>query len=180
MNDNQIIKVLRDVLITGLANNGQSDALVQQAYQPTQQGANTSKSVYFFKVDNVRYGFGSREYSYGTFLSTLVESQLYITTFQIQAWVRQIPTEVVDYNLLTASDLVNLCARILVSQASLAVFNANDIGVLRITDVRNPFFIDDRGQFETSPSFDIQLTSKTDMTSTIPSTTEVTAGVYGI
>lgn len=180
MNDNALIKALRDVLLTGLSKNGQADVDVQQAYQPTQQGANSSKSVYFFKVSDSRYGFGARQYSYGTIDSTLTESQLYITTFQIQAWVRQIPMLAVDYSLLTASDLVNLCARILLSQSALDAFNANNIGVLRITDVRNPFFIDDRGQFEASPSFDVQLTSKTDTTSQIPSTTEVAAGIYPI
>lgn len=180
MNDNALIKVLREILLTGLFVNNQADVEVEQAYQPTQQGANSSKSVYFFKVSDNRYGFGARQYSYGTMNSTLTESQLYVTTFQIQAWVRQVPTLVVDYSLLTASDLVNLCARILLSQAALDTFDTNNIGVLRITDVRNPFFIDDRGQFESSPSFDVQLTSKTDMASQIPSTSEVTAGIYPI
>jgi len=180
MNDNSIIKVLRDVLLAGLAANGQASVAVQQAYQPTQQGANTDPSVYFFKVGDNRYGFVERKYSYGTLNSTLTESQLYISTFQIEAWVRQVPTAIVDYSLLTASDLVNLCARILLTQAAVDTFSANNIGLLRINDVRNPFFIDDRGQYEASPSFDVQLTYKTDMVSLVPSTTEVTAEIYEV
>jgi len=96
MNDNSIIKVLRDVLLAGLAANGQASVAVQQAYQSTQQGANTDPSVYFFKVSDNRYGFVERDYSYGTLNSTLTESQLYISTFQIEAWVRQVPTAIVD------------------------------------------------------------------------------------
>ena len=48
MNDNALIKVLREVLLTGLAANGQGSVPVKQAFQPTQQGANTDATVYFF------------------------------------------------------------------------------------------------------------------------------------
>lgn len=176
MNDNALIKVLREVLLTGLAANGQGSVPVKQAFQPTQQGANTDATVYFFKLEDQRYGFGSRLYQQGD----LSEKQLYITTFQIEAWVRQIPQAVVDYSQLTASDLVNLCARILASQAAINTFSTNKIGVLRSTEVRNPYFKDDRGQNEASPSFDIQLTHGDTSTSTVPATSETEFKIYEV
>jgi len=39
---------------------------------------------------------------------------------------------------------------------------------LRVTDVRNPFFEDDKTRFEANPNFDITLTHASPITLTVP------------
>lgn len=83
------------------------------------------------------------------------EAQWYETTFQISCLVTQNPATPMQY---TASDILNLIAYILQSTSTIAAFNAQGIGILRVMDVRNPYFRDDRGQFDASPSLDFVIT----------------------
>jgi hypothetical protein len=68
----------------------------------------------------------------------------------------------------TASDILNLIASILQSDASIAAFQAQGVGVLRVTGVRNPYFLDDRQQNEACPSLDVTFTHKQVVASTAP------------
>ena len=93
------------------------------------------------------------------------ENQKYETTFQLSVLATQFPATPTQY---TASDICNLCAAILQSSVAIQAFEAQGVGIERVTDVRNPYFTDDRGQFEASPSFDYVLTHNQTITSTTP------------
>ena len=159
MNDNQLIQLFLPIIQAGLTADGYSDVITKQANQPTQQGTNTGPTVYFFKVGSKRYGFLGRYDVWNSNTNEMVhtESQYYETTFQISAWVRQFP---ITPNQYTASDLVNEVASIMQSDNTRDILNASGVGILRITDISNPYFVDDRDQFEASPSFDFILTSQ--------------------
>jgi hypothetical protein len=158
--DNQFIQLFLPIIQNGLIADGFLDVITKQANQPTQQGANTGPTVYFFKVNNKRYGFLGRWDTWDTGLNQMThkEAQYYETTFQISALVRQFP---ITPNQYTASDLVNEVASIMQSDNTRAILNASGVGILRVTDIVNPYFVDDRDQFEASPSFDFTLTSQT-------------------
>lgn len=83
------------------------------------------------------------------------ERQWYETTFQISGLAIQDPA---DVDSLTASDIVNIGISVMQSDATRAALRAKNIGILRVEDVRNPYFVDDKGRFEASPSFDFTLT----------------------
>jgi hypothetical protein len=83
--------------------------------------------------------------------------QQYESAFQISGLSTQNPA---DPNQLTASDIVNLAASIMQSRTTVATLEAQGVGVLKITEVRNPYFSDDRQRYEASPSFDFSLTHK--------------------
>jgi hypothetical protein len=93
------------------------------------------------------------------------EEQQYETTFQLSALATQNPATPTQY---TASDICNLCAAILQSSVAIQTFEANGVGIERVTDVRNPYFDDDRQQNSASPSFDYCLTHKQTIKSTTP------------
>jgi hypothetical protein len=93
------------------------------------------------------------------------EVQYIEVTFQVSALVLQYP---VTPNQYTASDLVNEVASIMQSDNTIFTLNDQGIGILRVTDVLNPYFVDDRDQFEASPSFDFTLVYKSDRISTVP------------
>jgi hypothetical protein len=156
MTDNQLIQLFLPIIQGGLVNDGYTDVAVKQFNQPTQQGANSGPTVYFSKIGDRRYGFLRRNSTWQPLISqmTHVEEQSYETTFQIMALVRQNPSNI---SLPTASDLVNEVAAIMQSDNTLQILNNSDVGILRVMDIRNPYFTDDQDIFEASPSFDFTL-----------------------
>lgn len=180
MLDNELIVLLSAVLVTGLATyEGLEDVEVIQFNQPTQQGVTTKRALYFSKITDRRYGWPERSDVFNedddTFNHT--ESQFYESDFQIKALALQNPAETTS---LTASDLCNIASAILQSDESRKVFKDSGVGVLRITDVTNPYFFNDADNFEASPSFDITLTYKRVKTTQVAKVSEVQPGLYPI
>lgn len=167
MTDNQLIQLFLPIIQAGLIADGFTNVQAKQANQPTQQGANTGPTVYFFKLNNKRYGFLGRWSKWDTITSKMVhtESQYYECTFQVSSLVRQSPYTPNQY---TASDLVNEVASIMQSDNTRTILNNSGVGILRVTDVLNPYFVDDKDQFEASPSFDFTLTYQQSRVTTDP------------
>lgn len=163
--DNQIIQIFLPIIQNGLIADGFNGVTVKQSNQPTQQGIPITPSIYFFKVYNKRFGFLGRYDKWVMDQMQHHEVQYVESTFQIMALVLQYP---ITPNQYTASDLVNEVASIMQSDNTLGILNNNEIGILRITDVSNPYFVDDRDQFEASPYFDFTLVYKDDRASTTP------------
>lgn len=162
--DNQIIQIFLPIIQAGLITDGFTGVTVKQSNQPTQQGIPTTPTVYFFKVSNKRYGFLGRHDEWVVNRMDHHESQYMEITFQIMALVLQYP---ITPNQYTASDLVNEVASIMQSDNTRDILNQSGIGILRVTDISNPYFVDDRDQFEASPSFDFTLTYQDDRVSNI-------------
>lgn len=157
MTDNELIKLFLPIINTGLQDAGLTNVVVTQSNQPTQQGINIAPTVYFYKIGDHRYGWVDREDKWDGINNVHTEVQIYETTFQISALVLQKPNNTLTY---TASDLVNEVAYIMQNESTLQTLSDSNVGILRITDVRNPYFLDDRDNFEASPSFDFILTHK--------------------
>lgn len=97
------------------------------------------------------------------------EMEQYASTFQCSALATQDPS---NLESLTASDIVNYAAYVLQNQGVIAAFEAEGVGILRISTARNPYFSDDRQRYEASPSFDFTLTHKQTIITTVPIITE--------
>lgn len=167
MTDNDLIKLFLPIINAGLIVDNFTGVAVKQSNQPTQQGINTGPTVYITKIGNRRYGFLGREDVWDEINEIMVhtESQWYETTFQVSALVLQ---NVYNTDTYTASDLVNDVASIMQSDKTRNILMASNVGILRVTDVSNPYFVDDRDQFEASPSFTFTLTYRQDRISTNP------------
>jgi hypothetical protein len=178
MQDNALIQAFLPIISAGLASQGYLNIPIVQAYQPTQQGINSSATIYFYKVNDYRYGYVKREDNWDSNTSTMIhtETQLYETIFQINALVIQDPINI-SY---TASDLINVIAAIMQSENTLTLLQQQDIQILRITDVRNPYFSDDKDRFEASPSFDFTLLHKQIITTNDNVIQTVVPGIYRI
>ncbi|OWK42058.1 phage gateway protein [Fimbriiglobus ruber] len=174
MLDNQLISLVISTIIAQEAAAGIPGTPLAQAFQPTQQGVNTVPTVYLYKVGDKRYGFRGVTDIWNVQTSQMVhtETQQYETTLQFSALATQNPATPSQY---TASDILNLVAYIVQSSATVAALEAQGVGVERVTDVRNPYFSDDRDRFEASPNFDVVLTHKQIITTTTPilQTTEI-------
>ena len=168
MNDKQLAALFMAQLLPAMqATSGLSGVKLARSYQSRQQGANSSPYVYFVKVGDHRYGHPERKEVWNAQANAFDhwEIQQYETTYQFSAWVPQDPKDVTG---LTESDILNVVSGIMQSDALLAAFRAQGVGILRVTDVRNPYIVDDHDQFEAVPSFDVTLTHKRTSVSTIP------------
>jgi len=155
LTDNDLIKIFMPIIDNGLADQ-LIEAEVISSYQPSKQGVPTGKTVFFGKVGGDKIiGTPKRTSVYNALTGTTddIDYQRVESTWQIGALVKQNASE----ESITASDLANIVQQILCSTYSIEILTNNGIGILRVTNVRNPFFEDDRGQYEASPSFDFTL-----------------------
>jgi hypothetical protein len=167
MFDNALIALVIRTVIAQEEVAGIPGLPLKQAFQPTQQGANTQPTAYLYKIGDEPRGWPYREEVWDEPNSRMVhrELQKYETTFQFSALATQDPKTPQQY---TASDILNLVRYCLQSAAAIAAFEAQGVGVLRVGQVRNPYFMDDRARFEASPSFDVTFTHTQVITSTSP------------
>ena len=169
LTDNQIIQIFLPIINNALVVDGYTGVTVKQANQPTMQGIDTNK----------RYGWLGRNDVWDTMSSQMVhtETQYIESTWQMQALVLQNPATPNQY---TASDLVNEVASIMQSDSTRTILNNNGIGILRVGDLINPYFVDDHDNFEASPSFDFVLIYQNTRTSINPIITTFTTDIVPI
>lgn len=168
MRDNQLYAFLIPIINAGLIARGIS-ATVKQSYQPTPEGINVGTLVTLTKISENRYGFLKREdvWNAGNGNFDHVETQVMESHFQVGAF-SIIDPKTETSATLTAADVLYEVTAILQSDAFLLALKAQGIGVLRIQELRNPYFSDDRERFEASPSFDFTITHKRVTIATTP------------
>lgn len=174
MNDNALISLIISTIKAQEPIAGIADLPVKQAYQPRNQGVNIEPTAYLFKIGDKRYGFRTKTNVWDADISRMVhvETQVYESTFQISALAIQNPR---TPSAPTASDILNSIAYILQSDTTIETFESQNVGILRVMDIRNPYFMDDKNRYEASPSFDFILTHKQIISSTakLSQTTEL-------
>jgi hypothetical protein len=181
MLDNDLINLVATQLEAASAAAGWN-YIVLQKDQPTQQGIPTAPTVFFEKLFDNNHGWpmDSNAYQSGpnNFLET--ETQMVNTTFQISALVIQDPTNLA---LPTASDVANYMQQYMSARWTIAAFNLQQVGVLKVTSVRNPAFEDDKHRFEYNPNFDFVVTHSRSVSNTVNSVNRAvpsTIGVYPV
>ena len=152
--DNSLIQIFLPIINDGLIADGFVNIVVQQSSQPTIQGINTKPSIYFSKVGSKRYGFLGRNDLWSVVDEDMVhsEKQYYESSWQVMALVLQSPSTPNQY---TASDLVDEVASVMQSDSTRDILSSNGIGILRIQTISNPYFVDDRDNFEASPVLEV-------------------------
>lgn len=168
MNDKQLAALfMAHVLPAIRATDGLENVKLKRNYQQRQQGGDTTPYVYFVKLGDKRYGSPVRKDQYRTDLGDFqhVEAQQYESTYQISAMIPQNPA---DIDELTESDILNVVSGIIQSDEIIEAFRASNVGILRVTDVRNPYVLDDRDQFKALPTFDVVLTYRRQRVTTLP------------
>lgn len=180
MTDNELINVFASRLEAASAAAtaafswpGGPYAVVQK--NPTvQEGTATAPTIYFEKLFDLPYGWPEVSYTHnapvppatqGTF--TQKEDQWTETTFQVSALVIQDPS---NLSLPTASDVVNYMKQYINARQTIQLLKPLGVSVLRVTQIRNPYFEDDRAGFEANPNFDVVLQHKRAISFTVSAT----------
>lgn len=182
MFDNQLIVLVRTLLIAGESAAGIAGTPIKQAFQPTNQGVNTQPTAYFFKVGDQDIGSPQQNDVWDEDAERMVHTQLQqvATTFQIGVLATQSPSTPDAY---TASDIVNQIRAIMISQPfieGLEAVRPHPVGILKPGNPRNPYFTDDRGQNEANPSFDFTLTHKQVIITTSPTVESSELDIYRV
>jgi hypothetical protein len=178
MLDNQLIDLVATQLESASAASGWN-YIVLQKDQPTQQGTPTAPTIFFEKLFDTEHGWPALSDSYqaqsNNFSET--ETQVVITTFQISALVIQDPT---NLSLPTASDVANYMKQYMNSRFTISTFKNQQVSILRVSEVRNPYFSDDRTMFEANPSFDLMVVHNRPISFTVDSVSTAIPSSAGV
>lgn len=132
---------------------------VRQGWQPFQQNTPTNPVVFFSLVSAVMTGTPSRSDAWDADTQKMVhiEAQQMEVMYQINALGKRSQTET---DIPTSYDLVRMACRRLQSDAGIAELRSKGISIFKITDIRNPSFLNDKEQFtqNSSADFDVSYT----------------------
>lgn len=176
---NQIVQFFRPVIEQGLITRGVTNVEVCARPQVIQQGVNSGPVVYFSHLFDEPYGFLKRSsrYDSDTSIEVHIELQIYLSTFQINALA---PTDPTNLSAITTADLVRIVKSILESDSARVALAVNGLGIFRINTIQNPYFQNDRDEFEAAPSFDFVLSHQDVSFSAIPVVESVAINAYKV
>lgn len=179
MTEADVWRVIITTLRTGLDANGQSSLAIKQAFQPIKQGADSNDTVYLHKITSRRIGHQGQKntYNVGNDNFDSVGNYWLEATFQLSGLIAR---DINNSSSLTSYDIVDLCAAIMQSPSYISDLLSNGIGILRIDQVRNPFNIDDKDQFDQNSSFDFILTYNQTIASTVPIADPIEADIQQV
>ena len=158
MKDNALFVLLRDKTLEGLAARGFGDVAVRQNFQPRQQGRDPESVVYLTKLYDRRHGSPgvTARLDPGCGQMTRREIQVIESAFQVMALVSERdPENDLEH---TAADLAKTVAALMQGEDFRTAIGRRGVQVLRIADIRNAPFQNERDRFEFAPSFDAILT----------------------
>ena len=179
MTDNALAILFRAQLRAGLSRAGYAALPVVASYQPTTQGRVNGPAIYFHPISDTRYGWQWRKRKYNPLTGRIdtTEAQIIESAFQVYALAEQDPS---NLELPTAKDFTNIAAMICNSENFMQSMRANGAGILRVTQIRSPFFVNDEGQFEASPSFDITISHPRQLQEVTPVAADVTHFIHRV
>lgn len=160
-----IITLLADVMEPYLRNAlGGLEVKVLQAYRGNLvDGESPDPVVYIYEVTTVNHGFRHERNTPNLSNGVDVEELQYRQTL-FQLWGYVPPAA----DGLTTADVVNMAAMAMQSNRLLAALKAQGIGVLRVTEVTNPFRSNEYERFEANPTFDVTITHRVSVTDVAP------------
>lgn len=175
MIESDIWRAIITTLSEGLAAQG-LPLPVKQSYQPLKQGVDTLDTVYLHKISARRVGSQGRahEYNSGNDNFDVTENYWVEGTYQLNA---EINRDIDNSNSRTAYDVVELCSAILQGETARMRLLGFGVGILRISDIRNPYSVDDSDQFNQDSSFDFVLTYNQTLASTVPKAHPIAADI---
>lgn len=155
MIDSDISVAIIDAIQSGLFELG-VDAIVQRDYQVTQQGAPSSPFIAFHSIATVRRGHPKNKSKYDAINNRIVQTEGTIIerTYQISAYAPESPED--DYEI-NAYDLASYAAKILQKETVLANLKQLGISVMRVGEVREAYFTNDKERNETNSNFDFVI-----------------------
>lgn len=187
MRDNQIIMLIRPLLLSAFAAQGLATFQVKQNFQTTQQGrVGTDPACYMTKVLDHRHGSPRIAYEWiaatpgpivvPAFLQR-TKTEILESTWQFSFTVAEVPT---NDDELTAADYAKITASIMQDNPFRASIKAAGVNIERIQNVPTDNVINDRDQFEKNVHFDAIIVHKDITVTTSPYAQTIKSGIYRV
>jgi len=176
MTDVQLRTLIRAQLLAILPLYGFTGIPVIGANQPTSEGRVTGPAIYFYPLDDQREGWQQKSYAKVGDLATQSDKQILASSFQISV----VAPETEDLSLPQASDICRAASIAVQSSQFIDALQLAEAGagVRRVSTIRSPYIVNDRGQFEKTPTFDVTITHAVKYTTTAPEVDRVTALIH--
>ena len=182
MNDTQLISIICIALEAGLISQGYVEPIVTQGFQPQQQGSPSGENWYIHKVGPIhKYGHPQKSnvLNQTTRVIDLVETRVLERRYQITAFKKQTPEEM-TLTERTADDMAEEAAAIMQGQVFVNALRLQGLRMLRITDVRTPYFTDQHDQNDISPNFDFTVTYSKQLASIVQPVVDYTVNIQRV
>lgn len=153
--ENQQWQDIIALIKNALQSDGYNDWQVRRSNQPTMVGL-IDKTVYITRVSSRRYGWQAHRNKWNVKLGKMEHKEEYIeeVLYQISAFKKR---NIADINEITSSDVLNSLITYFQSLEGINTLRNEKYQTYRITELREPPFVDDSDNFEKMPSFDITL-----------------------
>src|SRR5690625_3785998 len=174
MTEAQAFITIRSAMLQMLGQLGYSDVRVLAGRQPTKAGR-FDNAIYFFAIDEQSQAVQGRSYAPTDSDAGHVERQAVLQTVQLQAFKENDPE---DYEAYTASDLCAVAKMILNSLPFTETIRQQGVSVSNITNMREPEFVNEHGDYEKNPSFDFDVGFTREIKPVTPLITDISATVY--
>lgn len=158
MYESQLSVLIKSALDAGLLARGLT-AQVKKAYQSRQQGVPSGPIVTYHHIITIDVGYPERLDTNG--LHT--ETQNRESRYQIGALA---PANLADATQPLAADYANAAKLIMQSDATRALLLAAGVGIQKPGNTNVVYFVDDKDQHESNPSFDVILSHQDIFTTT--------------
>ena len=173
MTDNEVWVIITATLDQAIVDSGlgASNVIFARAAQPRQEGAISQPALYCHRISSKRYGWQHRIDKYAQSSDDFDHQESVITesVYQVSSEVSEDPEDIGE---ITAFDIASRIALQLNTITVRKALLAQGISMIRIIDVRTPFFKNDSDQFEQEPSFDFTISYKQNTMSKVPAVTE--------
>jgi hypothetical protein len=173
MQSNALATLLRNTLLAGLADKGAgyTDVQVKQVFQPLTVGVPSPPQVTMQFVGSYRVGALGRKYTFDPLNPADMEGRMlqwWNTTVQVGCTARRNPTSPDFLTLPSAMDICKVASDILQSDKGLTALAVQGVRPLRIADIRLIQWVNESGQYEAWPIFDLVLVYLETLTTTTP------------
>ncbi|MEX6211755.1 phage gateway protein [Providencia hangzhouensis] len=151
MTDNDIDSAIYKQLVRQLTEIG-LDIPVKAGFQPIKPGSEDNM-VMFFSINERGHGWQGRNYNIQGKNANHQENLLSEKTYQVQTVITQLGS-------YTANDIAAMVRMVINSLPFVTALRKQGIGVQRATDIRQPYIVNEHGDYEQTISFDFNVTFK--------------------
>lgn len=157
MKNNVFLKLIRDVLKTGFAEQGIVDIRVMQNFQVNKTATPEEPTIVIHRVGDRPVGWQSRKVSNDRLVVT--EKQGWVTAFQINALVPRKAPELETIDDYSSDDLLRIARMLLQGRRMLDACKKAEFGILPASALAPNWVQDEHDNWINEPSFNLEITS---------------------
>ncbi|XAO54187.1 tail completion protein [Yersinia phage vB_YenM_P744] len=179
MNNNQMVKLIRDVLMSGFTDKG-LPIRTKRSYSSVKTSAPNSPTLFIHRINTERVGWQSRNTRINNSQPEIEGEQNLITTFQVNALVPSISPEDETLEDMDANDYLTIASMLLQGQVMKETCKSLGVNILPIKPITQNWVQNENDNWEPEPMFEVSICHKEILTTKINKVTEFRSGIYGV